>query len=211
MDNDEFRSAWEEKRKSKPSKFSKKSTAERKQKYQDNRKDFGDDRTTSAWPEVNPQSGMHTIKLIVGSDLEAIETLLEEGVRQRDLPLHKVDFAKGLVQFGSRFIKGTVSIDEATNTYSDQKQPWLQSDGVYLFKNIEPILGQTNLLVEFFRGLYALRKGEVDKTLFTDGSLIKNNISMCIICTKEHYGKLIAAHNKLKADFQLATVVDMAI
>lgn len=211
MDNDEFRRAWEEKRKSKPSKFSKKATAERKQKYHDNRKDFGDDRAKSAWPEIYPQADLHTIKLIVGSDIEAIEASLEEGVRQRDLPLHKVDFAKGLVKFNSRFIRGTACLNEASNTYSVQKQPWLQDDGVYLFNNIEPILEQTNLLVEFFRGLYALRKAEIDKTLFTDGSLIKNNISMCIICTKEHYGKLIAAHNKLKADFQLATVVDMAI
>jgi hypothetical protein len=211
MDNDEFRRAWEEKRKSKPPKFGRKAMAEHNKNYQDSRKDFGDDRTTSAWPEVYPQAGMHTIKLIVGSDLEAIETLLEEGVRQRDLSLHKVDFAKGLLQFNSRFIRGTACLDESTNTYSAQKQPWLQGDGVYLFNNIEPILEQANLLVEFFRGFYALRKAEIDKTLFTDGSLIKNNISMCIICTKEHYEKLIAAHNKLKADFQLATVVDMAI
>lgn len=211
MDNDEFRRAWEEKRKNKPSKFGRKAMAEHNKKYQDSRKDFGDDRATSAWTEIYPQTGLHTIKLIVGSDLEAIEASLEEGVRQRDLPLHKVDFAKGLVQFNSRFIRGTACLNEASNTYSVQKQPWLQDDGVYLFNNIEPILEQTNLLVEFFRGLYALRKAEMDKTLFTDGALIKNKISMCIICTREHYEKLIAAHNKLKADFQLATVVDMAI
>jgi len=178
---------------------------------QNNRKDFGADWETSALLEILPQAGMHTIKLIVGSDLTTIEALLEVGVSSRDLPLHRVDFAKGLVQFQSRFIRGTVSIDEVTNTYSDQKQPWLKGDGVYLFKNIEPILEQTNLLVEFFRGLYALRKGEIDKTLFTDGTLIKNNISMCIICNDEQFKKLIAAHNKLRANFQLATLVDMAI
>jgi hypothetical protein len=184
MDNDEFQRAWEEKRKSKPPKFGRKAMAEHNKNYQDSRKDFGDDRATSAWPEIYPQ---------------------------RDLPLHKVDFSKGLVQFNSRFIRGTACLDEVTSTYSDQKQPWLQGDGVYLFKNIEPILDQTNLLVEFFRGLYALRKGEIDKTLFTDGTLIKNNISMCIICNDEQFKKLIAAHNKLRADFQLATIVDMAI
>jgi hypothetical protein len=211
MDNDEYRRAWKEKQKNKPSRFSRQAMAEHKKKYQDNRKDFGDDRTTSAWPEVYPQAGMHTIKLIVGSDIEAIETLFEKGVCQRDMPLHKVDFAKGLVQFNSRFIRGTACLNETSNTYSVQKQPWLQGDGVYLFNNIEPILEQTNLLVEFFRGFYALRIGEIDKTLFTDGALIKNNISMCIICNDEQFKKLIAAHNKVRSDFQLATVVDMAI
>jgi hypothetical protein len=62
--------------------------------------------------------------MIIGS---AIEASLEEGVRQRDLPLHKVDFAKGLVKFNSRFIRGTACLNEASNTYSVNlvKQPFL--------------------------------------------------------------------------------------
>jgi hypothetical protein len=211
LDNNEFYRAREEMRKNKPKIFSQQSREEHKKKYEYNRTDFGDDITTSAWRLICPKTTMHTINLIVGSDLEAIETLFEEGVSKHNLPLHKVDFAKGLVQFNSRFIRGIACIDEITNTYSAQKQPWLQGDGVYLFENIEPILGQTDLLVEFFRGLYALRKSEIDKGLFTDGTLIENNISMNIICNDEQFKQLIAAHNKLRADFQLATVVDMAI
>ena len=87
----------------------------------------------------------------------------------------------------------------------------MEGDGVYLFKNIEPVLTQTDLLVEFFRGLYALRKKEVDTSLFTDGTPITNNISMSIICTRDQYQQIVAAHNKLRPDFQLAQEVEMAI
>jgi hypothetical protein len=55
--------------------------------------------TISAEREIYPQAALHAIKLIIGSVLLAIETLLEEGVSQRDLPLHKLYFAKSLVQF----------------------------------------------------------------------------------------------------------------
>jgi len=68
---------------------------------------------------------MPTINLIVGTNLEVIKTLLEQGAVITETSFHKIDFAKDLVKFNSHFIHSIACLDEITNTYSAQKQPWL--------------------------------------------------------------------------------------
>ncbi len=175
----------------------------------DTKKDFGLNLTSSNWGFVAPSTQYEMLRAVSTNQIEQVKPLLEHGAALRDMPVYSLDFSKCMMSQGSAFIRGEVCFQHGS--YTRTLPNWYLGSAIYLLENVAHALNDESLIIDFFRGLCAINNGRIGTNAINDCFIIKEKLSLVLLCTPEELTILTRIYNKLRLGFNLISVVKMKI
>ncbi|ASM51663.1 hypothetical protein PESP_b0025 [Pseudoalteromonas espejiana DSM 9414] len=175
----------------------------------DTKKDFGLNLTSSNWGFVAPSKQYEMFRAVSTNQIEQVKPLLEQGAALRDIPVYSLDFSKFMMSQGSAFIRGEVSFQHGS--YTRTLPNWYLGSAIYLLENVAPALNDESLIRDFFRGLCAINNERIGNGDVNDCFIIREQLSLVLLCTPEELTILTRIYNKLRLGFNLISVVKMKI
>lgn len=176
---------------------------------EDNKTDFGLDLTSSNWGFVAPNKQYEMLRAVSSNQVAQLKSLLKEGAAVRDIPVLSIDFSKGLMNQGTAFIKGHMSVKN--DGYTGTLPSWYKGSAIYLLENLTPALNDEVLMSEFFRSLRAINNERIGTSHINDCCMIEDSLSLVLLCTPDELAILTHIYNKLRFGFNLISVVKMHV
>ncbi|MBE3674881.1 hypothetical protein [Pseudoalteromonas distincta] len=175
----------------------------------DTKKDFGLNLTSSNWDFVAPKKQYEMLRAVSSNQVEQLKLLLEHGAALRGMPVYSIDFGKCMMSQGNAFIRGKVCFQN--DSYTRTLPSWYQGSAIYLLENLAPILNDEVLISNFFKDLSAINNERISNGDVNDCFIIKEQLSLVLLCTPDELTMLTRIYNKLQFGFNLISVIKMKV